>query len=168
MPFILWSTRKHPTSAVARNGLCSTSRLIRRTLRLHLEKIKRQEAIIREPVIVSAAAAADRFWLMFAACQYGQLGQQFLTDPVSPYLLERMDAGARFPRGGALILHGRDDSVAPVEESSVLRRKLAQVDSSLNFRLVVRDGEHGFNHLAKSHDVWLCDAIQDIVRSWLD
>ncbi|KAE8336771.1 hypothetical protein BDV24DRAFT_178170 [Aspergillus arachidicola] len=130
-------------------------------------KFKRQEAITQQPVIVSAAADADRFRLMFAACQHGQLGQLFPTDPVSPYLLERIDAGARFPRGGVLILHGRDDSVAPVEESYVLRRRLAQVDPSLNFRLVVRDGEHGFDHLAKLHDVWLWDAIQDIVRSWL-
>ncbi|KAK6814027.1 hypothetical protein RU639_010452 [Aspergillus parasiticus] len=135
------------------------------TMGLHLEKIKRQEAITQQPVIVSAAADADRYRLMFAACQHGQLGQLFPTDPVSPYLLERIDAGARFPRGGVLMLHGRDDSVAPVEESYVLRRKLAQVDPSLNFRLVVRDGEHGFDHLAKLHDVWLWDAIQDIVRS---
>ncbi|KAE8317670.1 alpha/beta-hydrolase [Aspergillus transmontanensis] len=138
------------------------------TMGLHLGKIKRQEAITQQPVIVSAAADADRIRLMFAACQHGQLGQLFPTDPVSPYLLERIDAGARFPRSGVLMLHGRDDSVAPVEESYVLRRKLAQVDPSLNFRLVVRDGEHGFDHLAKLHDVWLWDAIQDIVRSWLD
>jgi acetyl esterase/lipase len=138
------------------------------TLRWHLEKIKRQEAITQKPVIVSAAADADRFRLMFAACQHGQLGQFFPAGPISPYLLERTEAGARFPRGGVLILHGRDDSVAPVEESYVLRKKLAQVDPNLNFRLVVRDGEHGFDHLAKLHDVWLWDAIQDIVRSWLD
>lgn len=105
---------------------------------------------------------------MFAACQHGQLGQLFPADPIRPYPLERIHAGARFPRGGVLILHGRDDSVAPVEESYALRRKLAQIDPSLNFRLVVRDGEHGFDHLAKLHDVWLWDAIQDIIRSWLD
>ena len=138
------------------------------SLRLHLEEVKRQEAITQEPVIVSAVADADRFRLMFAACQHGQLGQLFPADPISPYPLERIHAGARFPRGGVLILHGRDDSVAPVEESYALRRKLAQIDPSLNFRLVVRDGEHGFDHLAKLHDVWLWDAIQDIIRSWLD
>ncbi|GFF57384.1 probable carboxylesterase 120 [Aspergillus udagawae] len=138
------------------------------TLRLHLDNIKKQEAITQEPVIVSAAADADRFRLMFAACQHGQLGQLFREAPISPYLLERLKAGSRFPRGGVLILHGRDDSVAPVEESYLLQRTLAQVDPSLNFRLVVRDGEHGFDHLAKLHDDWLWDAIQDIVRSWLD
>ncbi|KAK5806258.1 hypothetical protein VI817_000516 [Penicillium citrinum] len=138
------------------------------TLRLHLEKVKRQEAIMQEPVVISAAADADRFQLMFATCQHGQLGQLFPPSPISPYLLERIDAGARFPRGGVLILHGRDDSVAPVEESYVLQRKLAQVDPSLNFRLVVRDGEHGFDHLAKLHDAWMWDAVQDIVKSWLE
>ncbi|GLA28126.1 hypothetical protein CBS147320_8371 [Aspergillus niger] len=138
------------------------------TLRLHLDSIRRQEAATQKPLIVSAAADADRFRLMFAACQHGQLGQLFPAAPNSPYLLGRLDAGAQFPRGGVLILHGRDDSVAPVEESYMLQRKLAQVDPSLNFRLVVRDGEHGFDHLAKLHDGWLWDAIQDIVRSWLD
>ncbi|KAL4986247.1 alpha/beta-hydrolase [Aspergillus falconensis] len=138
------------------------------TLRLHLDDIRRQEAVTQKPVIVSAAADADRLRLMFATCQHGQIGQLFPAAPISPYLLERLDAGARFPRGGVLILHGRDDTVAPVEESYLLQRKLAELDPSLNFRLVVRDGEHGFDHLAKLHDVWLWDAIQDIVRSWLD
>ncbi|OJZ90865.1 hypothetical protein ASPFODRAFT_203349 [Aspergillus luchuensis CBS 106.47] len=137
------------------------------TLRLHLDHVRRQEAVMQKPVIVSAAADAERFRLMFAACQHSQLGQNFPEAPITPYLLERLDAGARFPRGGVLILHGRDDSVAPVTESYALQGKLAQVDPNLNFRLVVRDGEHGFDHLAKLHDNWLCDAIQDIVRSWL-
>ena len=138
------------------------------TLRSHQDDIRRQEAVTQEPVIVSAAADADRFRLMFATCQHGQLGQLFPAAPISPYPLERLDAGARFPRGGVLILHGRDDSVAPVEESYLFQRKITEVDPSLNFRLVVRDGEHGFDHLAGLHDVWLWDAVQDIVRSWLD
>ncbi|EHA19578.1 hypothetical protein ASPNIDRAFT_47931 [Aspergillus niger ATCC 1015] len=137
------------------------------TLSSHLDSIRRQEAVTQKPVIVSAAADADRFRLMFAACQHGQLGQLFPEAPTTPYLLERLDTGAHFPRGGVLILHGRDDSVAPVEESYMLQRKLAHVDPSLNFRLVVQDGEHGFDHLAKLHDGWLWNAIQDIARSWL-
>ncbi|GKZ38314.1 hypothetical protein AbraIFM66950_010444 [Aspergillus brasiliensis] len=138
------------------------------TLSRHLDKIKRQQAATQKPVVVSAAADADRFQLMFATCQHGQLGQLFPETPITPYLLERLDAGARFPRGGVLILHGKDDTVAPVEESYSLQKKLAQVDPSLRFELVVRDGEHGFDHLAKLHDEWLWDAIQDIVRAWLD
>ncbi|KAF4157706.1 hypothetical protein CNMCM6936_003230 [Aspergillus lentulus] len=138
------------------------------TLRWHLDSTKRRETITQKPEIVSAVADADRLRLMFAVCQHGQLGQLFPAAPVTPYLLERLDAGAYFPRGGVLILHGRDDTVAPVEESYLLQRKIAQVDPTLRFRLVVRDGEHGFDHLAKLHDVWLWDAIQDIVKSWLD
>jgi acetyl esterase/lipase len=134
------------------------------TLRSHLDDIRRRE----EPVIVSSPTDPDRLRLMFAACQHSQLGQLFPAGPIGPYPLERLDAGARFPRGGVLILHGRNDSVSPVEESYLLQRKITEVDPSLKFRLIVRDGEHGFDHQARLHDAWLWDAAQDIIRSWLE
>ncbi|KAI9373622.1 alpha/beta-hydrolase [Aspergillus egyptiacus] len=133
----------------------------RDTLQSHLDNIDDR------PRVVSAAADTDRLRLMFAICQHGQLGQLFPADPISPYPLKRLETGARFPRAGVLILHGRDDSVAPVDESYLLERKITEIDPSLNFRLVVRDGEHGFDHTARLHDAWLWDAVQDIVRAWL-
>ncbi|KAF7591461.1 hypothetical protein BBP40_001507 [Aspergillus hancockii] len=106
------------------------------TLKRHLDRIKREEDLTQEPVIVSAAADPDRFRLMFATCQHGQVGQLFPAAPISPYPLERLEAGARFPRGGVLVLHGQQDSVAPVEESYLLKTKTAEVDPSLNSALL--------------------------------
>jgi hypothetical protein len=50
--------------------------------------------------------------------------------------------------------------VGPVEESYLLKSKITEVDPSLNFRLVVRDREHGFDQSANLRDGWLRDAIQ--------
>lgn len=58
--------------------------------------------------------------------------------------------------------------MGPVEESYLLKSKITQVDPSLDFRLVVRDGEHDFDHSANIRDGWLRDAIQDTVKACLE
>lgn len=87
---------------------------------------------------------------------------------MAPYPLKKLDQGARFPRGGVVVLHGKDDTVASIEKSYMLGKKLSEVDPELDFKLVVRDGEHGFDHSAKLRDKWLWDAIQGILKAWLE
>jgi len=136
------------------------------TMERYLESVQRHTS--PNPVIPSAEAGIDRLRLMFALTQHAQIGQLFPTDTMIPHPLERLEAGARFPRGGVLVLHGRDDTVSPVEESCLLMSKVTEVDPSLNFRLVIRDGEHGFDHSAKLQDEWLWDAVQDVLKAWLE
>ncbi|KAF5861463.1 hypothetical protein ETB97_012943 [Aspergillus alliaceus] len=133
----------------------------------HIKAAREREAVTQQKVVVSAPAEEGRTKLMFSVCQHGLLGQFFPRDALELHPLERLDAGARFPRGGVLVLHGRDDSVVPVEGSYKLKEKIDQVDRNLNFKLVVKDGEHGFDHSAKLHDAWLWKAAQDIICAWL-
>ncbi|OQE12713.1 hypothetical protein PENFLA_c064G01710 [Penicillium flavigenum] len=137
-------------------------------LERHMEEVKRQETLTQKPVIVSSGAGNERLELMFSLCQYGRLGNFFPDDTLAPYPLKKLDQGARFPSGGVLVLHGKDDTVAPVEQSYGLASKLAEIDPELNFKLIVRDGEHGFDHSAKLRDEWLWNAVQDILKAWLE
>ncbi|GAB1197566.1 hypothetical protein APSETT444_006863 [Aspergillus pseudonomiae] len=139
----------------------------RDTLARHIKQIHEQEEATSKKVVVSAPTDAKRTQLMFSVCQHGLFGQFFPGDAIELYPLERLDAGARFPRGGVLVLHGRNDSVVPVEGSYILRDKIEGVDCNLRFQLVVRDGEHGFDHSAKLHDAWLWEAAQGVIHSWL-
>ncbi|OJJ03457.1 hypothetical protein ASPVEDRAFT_733008 [Aspergillus versicolor CBS 583.65] len=138
------------------------------TLARHMESIRAQrEASPGRLFIQTEASDLTRLELMFALTQHGQLGHLFSRESIDPYPLDRIDSGARFPKGGVLILHGRDDSVAPLDQSLELQKKLETAAPDTNFALVIRDGEHGFDHTAKLYDSWLWEAVQGITRTWL-
>lgn len=138
------------------------------TLARHMESIREQrEASPGRPVIQTEASNLKRLELMFALVQHGQLGHLFSRESIDPYPLDRIDSGARFPQGGVLILHGRDDSVAPLDQTLQLQNKLETTTPGTSFTLVVRDGEHGFDLTAKLHDSWLWEAAQGIIMAWL-
>ena len=140
----------------------------RDTLAHHIREVREREETTNHKVVISAPTGPERTQLMFSVSQHGLFEQFFPGDAVELYPLERLDAGAKFPRGGVLVLHGLNDSVVPVEGSYMLKDKIDELDSSLRFRLVVRDGEHGFDHSAKLHDAWLWEAAQDVIHSWLE
>lgn len=142
--------------------------LPRDTLDRHIEQIKVSEKEKQSPVVVSAETGPERIQLMFAICQYEQMGRLFPQNVDRLFILKRLENGDRFPRGGVSVFHGRDDSIVPVQVSYDLMRKLQEVDPSLDFRLVVRDGEHGFDHQASLHDGWLWGAVRDHIKCWLE
>ncbi|KAF7589735.1 hypothetical protein BBP40_003934 [Aspergillus hancockii] len=137
------------------------------TLDRHLEMVRAREAATGQKVVFSVGVDQERTDLVFSIAQHGLLGQFYPSGAFEIHPLDLLDAGARFPRDGVLILHGLHDTAAPIDESYQLKKKVEEVDSTLNFRLVVRDGKHGFDHAAKLHDPWLWEAIQGIVSAWL-
>ncbi|KAJ6022564.1 uncharacterized protein N7446_012914 [Penicillium canescens] len=142
--------------------------LPRDILERHMEQIKAREEEQQHPVVLSAETGPERLQLMFAICQWEQIGRLFPQNVDLPYLLKRLENGDRFPRGGVSVFHGRHDSVVPVQVSYDLTRKVQEVDPNLDFRLVVQDGEHGFDHQAKLHDKWLWEAVRDHIKCWLE
>lgn len=137
-------------------------------LERHLADLKEQEALSKTPIVKYAESSPDRLTLNFSICQHGQMGRLLPYDTIAPYPLERLDTGARFPRGGVVMFHGRDDTVAPIEQSYLLKNKVEEVDPTSSFLLIVRDGEYCFDHSTKLHEPWLRDAIQDAVETWLE
>ncbi|KAH8665368.1 Alpha/Beta hydrolase protein [Ilyonectria robusta] len=117
--------------------------------------------------IVTADDVGERGTLMWSVVQHGLFGQFYPPQQTGLFPLLRLDSGDRFPRGGVLVWHGKDDTVVPVEGSLKLKQKIESVDPELNFKLVIRDGEHGFDHAVNLQEDWALQAMQDCVNSWL-
>ncbi|RYP69920.1 hypothetical protein DL769_005145 [Monosporascus sp. CRB-8-3] len=73
---------------------------------------------------------------------------------------DRLDDGARVPRGGVFVWHGNEDSVGPVRGS-------IKLDSELVFHLAVQPGEHGFDADPKIDDDWMAHGLKNLVGAWL-
>lgn len=135
----------------------------RETVSAHLKEIER-----RKPRgIVSSDPLLQRGALMFGLVQHGLFGDFFPTHQRGLFPVLRLEDGARFPRGGVLIWHGKEDSVVPVDGSLKLQEAVSKLDPDLNFRLVIREGEHGFDHAANVDDEWAAEALNGCVTSWL-
>lgn len=104
---------------------------------------------------------------MFGLFQHGLFGDLFPIHQRGLFPLLRLEDGARFPRGGVLVWHGRKDSVIPVEGSLKLQEVVSKHDRDLDLRLVIREGEHGFDHDANIDDQWAAEALSGCVTSWV-
>lgn len=79
------------------------------------------------------------------------------------YLLDKVEDGARFPRGGVFVWHGKADTVVPVEGSLKLAEKLKELDTDLLLTLAVREGEHGFDATSSIDEQWMKDGLEGLV-----
>ncbi|KAI9933693.1 hypothetical protein MW887_004764 [Aspergillus wentii] len=131
----------------------------------YMNKVKAIEAETGKKVVVSADPRLERATLMFSPFQHGLLSQ-FLPDNPRVFPLDRLDRGERFPRGGIVILHGLGDTVVPIEGSYKLKGKLEELDPELDVKLVVREGEHGFDGATRDEE-WLWNGVKDCVAAWL-
>lgn len=129
----------------------------------HRAKIRAGQA----PALISADEHLSRLPLMFSLVQNGMYPEFLPADKRRLHIMDRLEDGARWPRGGVFVLHGRDDSVVPVEGSVVLSDKIREIDPELKFRLEIQPGEHGFDGTAKLDDDWLTNGLQDVVGAWL-
>ncbi|KAI5457490.1 Alpha/Beta hydrolase protein [Mariannaea sp. PMI_226] len=129
----------------------------------HREKIRKGEI----PSIISADETLARLHLMHCFLQNGLLPEFFPPEKRHLHILDRLDDGARFPRGGVLVSHGKDDTSVPVEGSTALLEKVRNVDPSLNFHLELQPGDHGFDGSSSIDDEWLSRGLKELVASWL-
>ncbi|KAH7124902.1 Alpha/Beta hydrolase protein [Dactylonectria estremocensis] len=97
------------------------------------------------PSIISAEPQCARAELMFSYVQNAKYAELFPPSRRDLYLLDKIEDGARFPRGSVFIWHGKGDTVVPVEGSLKLAEKLKEFDPDLPFTLAVREGEYGFD-----------------------
>ncbi|KAH8751350.1 Alpha/Beta hydrolase protein [Diaporthe sp. PMI_573] len=133
------------------------------TVSAHLREARPRET----KAIISSDPLLERGTLMFGLIQHGLFGDLFPTHQRGLFPLFRIEDGARFPRGGVLVWHGKDDSVVPAEGSLKLREAVSKHDPDLNFRLAIREGEHGFDQTADIDDQWAAEALSGCLISWL-
>ncbi|RYP52431.1 hypothetical protein DL768_002397 [Monosporascus sp. mg162] len=129
----------------------------------HRDKIRNGQV----PSIISADPRLERAELMFGFVQHGAYKDIFPQNRRELFLLDKLDDGARFPRGGVFLWHGKGDTVVPVEGSIKLSDKLRDVDPNLKFRLAVEEGDHGFDANAKIDDEWMANGLRDLLSAWL-
>lgn len=137
------------------------------TLTEHVANVGAAEAAGCGKIVVSADPNLERAELMWSIVQHGLFGQFYPREQRDLHPLLRLEDGERFPRGGVVVWHGKNDSVVPVGGSIRLKGILEKLDPGLHFRLVVRDGEHGFDHTANIDDDWVQDSLKDLVKAWL-
>ena len=139
----------------------------------HIAKIKAQEDLSStsseqaKKVVVSSDPRLDRAPLFFAMVQHGSFPRHLDNSNKKGLILDRLEGGERFPRGGVFVLHGTEDSLVPVEQSRKLAEKVNEVDADANFNLVERPGDHGFDGETKLDEEWLQDGLKPIVDAWL-
>jgi hypothetical protein len=129
----------------------------------HYEKMRNKTV----PAVISEDPRIERVKLMFATVQNGTWRDFFPPNKRHLIPFDKLDDGARFPRGGVFIWHGNEDSVVPVRGSVKLKEKVAQLDPELDFHLVVRPGDHGFDFDASIDDGWMADGLKNLVPAWL-
>ncbi|KAH8755340.1 Alpha/Beta hydrolase protein [Diaporthe sp. PMI_573] len=130
----------------------------------HYEKIRKGEV----PSIISEDPRMERVALMFAAIQHRVFGELFPIEKRHLFPLERLKDGAKFPRGGVFVWHGKQDSVVPIKGSEKLEEVVRELNPELRFRLGVREGEHALDHDAKIDDGWMEDGLSGPVKAWLE
>ncbi|RAK74080.1 uncharacterized protein BO72DRAFT_517127 [Aspergillus fijiensis CBS 313.89] len=124
----------------------------------------------------------DRLDLMNAAMRTGRIAELFArgVDPAAHdpdrtlrYPMERLDEPApQVPRGGIVILHGREDEVVSVEDSvrfvGKARKVLGPEGGAGKVVVVVREGGHGFDTPVRLGEGWLGESLRGVVGGWLE
>lgn len=128
--------------------------------------------------VESDLVGEDRLKFMLAAVEHGQLGFMYARGSEGVprerlYPMVRLaQPGVKVPRGGIVVLHGRQDSVVPLGdvERFVERAREATrgLPGSEGVTLTVRDGEHGFDCSFRFEEPWVKEALKLAVEAWVE
>lgn len=89
------------------------------------------------------------------------------------FQLKRLDKpDTRLPKGGLVVLHGKQDGLVPLNLSErfvdTARENLKGRQGLDRLVLSVQDGEHGFDNGVTLDCAWLQDALRTAVEVWLE
>ena len=129
--------------------------------------------------VKSSITSQDRLLFALGTMQHGYLfemyerGAEQVPREVLYPILKVADPNLRVPRGGLVVLHGRQDTVVPLSDSErfvVQAQKVLERrgDGGAGVSLVVRDGEHGFDASARLEEDWVQSAMEQAIRVWLE
>ncbi|KAH7240442.1 Alpha/Beta hydrolase protein [Fusarium solani] len=99
--------------------------------------------------------------------QNGGSGELFPSNKRDLHILEKLEDGGRFPRGGLFVWHGKGDTVVPVQGSVKLSEKIGEVNPDLPFTLAIQEGDHGFDEKSSIDEPWMQEGLKGLVAAWL-
>ncbi|KAJ7583862.1 Alpha/Beta hydrolase protein [Mycena floridula] len=115
--------------------------------------------------VVSSAEPPLRMELGVAINQHGRYLEFLGTEP-ELFPFDRIEHVSAIPP--MLILHGDEDSIAPVEHSRLFVEKVKQFLPDTKVELVTAPGEHGFDKDANLETPWLKEGLKMITSQWLE
>jgi acetyl esterase/lipase len=123
---------------------------------------------------ITEADPPSRLDLALASVQTGRFLDFLSTEP-RLFVLDRIASGdyAKTGPGEAavlppfLLLHGEDDSAVPVSGTRRFLETLEKADAKIQFRCIIRPGDHGFEYQATIQDDWLRDGLDWVSSEWL-
>lgn len=127
----------------------------------------------------SSITSLESLTFMLGAIQHGYLAKFYQRDAegVAPEVLYPMarleQPDFKIPRGGIVVLHGRQDSVVPLGDVEKFVERANEVLKARSgeeggVTLTVREGEHGFDGPARLEEEWLQDAMGKAISVWLE
>ncbi|KAM0232469.1 hypothetical protein ACHAP5_010722 [Fusarium lateritium] len=129
----------------------------------HKAKLENKEIVS----IISTDPHCSRAELMISFIQNGRYEELIPRSRRDLSILDKIEDGARFPRGGVFVWHGKQDSVVPVDGSIKLAAKIKDLDRDLTFGLALRDGDHGFDATISLDEQWFAEGLKPLVAIWL-
>lgn len=81
------------------------------------------------------------------------------------YPIDLLPQAKNFP-SFVWLLHGRQDSVVPFEETEFFVEELKKHVPRAVVRFDERDGEHGFDLDARLSDAWMEEGVQEVISRW--
>jgi len=117
--------------------------------------------------IVTEATPRARMDIAFACLQGGRYGELFGREEqlLPARMIEKMGVGNKMPY--LFILHGRQDSAVPCEESERFIELWSSRFGAHATKGAFEDGEHGFDGEASLESEWLKDALVGVTEAWL-
>ncbi|KAF5255678.1 hypothetical protein FOXYS1_13893 [Fusarium oxysporum] len=117
--------------------------------------------------IISADPQVQCAALMFSYIQNGKFEELIPLNRRDLSILDIIEDGARFSRGGVFVWHGIEDSIVPVEGSVKLADKIKELDPDLAFTLAVCEGDRGFDATSSIDEAWFSEGLKPLVSAWL-
>lgn len=123
---------------------------------------------------VSSAVSPERSAFMIACIQHGYLGELYArgaenTPREKLFPIVRLEqSGGKVPRGGVVIMHGRQDSVIPITETENFVKRACDLTSPGDIVYVTPEGEHGFDLNSRLDDHWLQEVLGKAIEVWLE
>lgn len=92
---------------------------------------------------------------------------EFLGNEAELFPLERIARSRPGLFPPTVVLHGSEDTAVPVEGTRAFVDALRRVDPGIDFHVVIKPGEHGFDAAETLEAPWLAEVLEFVSRAWL-